>query len=189
MLNSEVTLEQPNFKFCLRTDLQQQCGIYNLTHPDLPPLNGGNFLPNQVDPVATGYDVRSASLEAIMLNPGSYLKIPLGFRMFAPKGWWLQLAPRSSTFMKLNIHPLYGIIDENFENEMMFVGQYLPDQSKLYSANQQNAIHFGDRIAQIIPVKRQSMVVSEVTSDEYQDLIFNRQGTRGEGGFGSSGAR
>ena len=142
----------------------------------------GDLLPRKAHPQDTGWDVRSR-LEEIVLRPGQYAKIPLGFRVFAPEGWWLELRPRSSTFAKKQLHSLYGVIDEGYENEVIFACQYLPDLS---SMGQDLVIRSGDAIGQIVPVKRQEMVVEEVTEEEYQKLVLQRNSSRGLGGFGSS---
>ncbi len=162
----------PIFKFALREDLK-----------DCP-----QFLPSQGEPKATGYDVRAAQADrkSIVIKPGKYFKIPLGFRMFAPDDWWLQLNPRSSTFAKKYIHALYGVVDSQFESEMVFCGQYLPDPSWI-SGSSDLVINFGDAVAQLIPVYRQTMYVQSVTNDEYNSLATDRGGVRGIGGFGSTG--
>ena len=109
--------ETPKFYFSVRSELKELCNQASSKLKLTPEL----FLPRRADPEATGYDVRCAMPQGITIKPGSYMKIPLGFRMFAPSGWWLSLAPRSGTFMKKHIHPLYGVIDETFEDEMVFV--------------------------------------------------------------------
>lgn len=176
----------PNFCFALKDELQSHCDKVNKIDASNV-LNAEMFLPTQADPESTGYDVRCATPEGIVLVSGCYIKIPLGFRMFAPKGWWLQLAPRSSTFLKLHVHALYGIIDETFENEMMFVGQYIPDACQLVSASSKKMIKFGERIAQVIPVERKTMTVMSVSNTTYDSMVLGRKGARGRGGFGASG--
>jgi deoxyuridine 5'-triphosphate nucleotidohydrolase len=170
----------PQFYFSLRSDLNVLCAAKGKVTPS-------EFLPKRADAEATGYDVRCAIPEGIIVRPGCYVKIPLGFRMFAPKGWWLSLAPRSGTFIKKHIHALYGVIDETYENEMMFVGQYIPDACDLLSANIDLSIEFGERIAQIIPVERKSMEVVGLTPEELDIKYRERSASRGTGGFGSSG--
>lgn len=142
----------------------------------------GDFLPRKAHPEDTGWDVCSR-LEEIILRPGQYAKIPLGFRVFAPPGWWLELRPRSSTFVKKQLHALYGVIDEGYENEAIFACQYIPDVSAM---GQDLVISTGDAIGQIIPVKRQEMIVEEVSQEEYMQLVKQRKSSRGDGGFGSS---
>lgn len=160
----------PTYKFALRADLQN-----NLT-----------FLPKQGEPLATGWDVRAAPHDGkpITLRAGQYFKIPLGFRAFCPSGWWFKLEPRSSTFAKKHVHALCGIIDETYENELVFAGQYIPDITQFAT---DLVVNPGDAIGQIIPFKRQLMVVEHVSNDDFDQLCKARNGQRGTGGFGSTG--
>lgn len=160
----------PSFKFALRSDLETFDG----------------FLPTQGEPLATGYDVRAAQKDQkpLVLRAGQYFKIPLGFRAFCPEGWWFKLEPRSSTFAKKKVHALCGVIDETYENELVFAGQYIPDITEM---GHDLSINFGDAIGQIIPVKRQLMVVEKVSNDTFDQLCKARNGQRGTGGFGSTG--
>jgi dUTP pyrophosphatase len=156
----------PVFKFAIRADLQN---------------TGINFLPVRAHPEDTGWDVKSAA--DVTLRAGQYAKIPLGFRTFAPLGFWLELRPRSSSFAKKQLHCLYGVIDEGYENEMVFACQYIPD---LAAMGHDLRICMGDAIGQLVPVRRQEMKVELVSNDQYDALVRDRKGTRGTGGFGSS---
>ena len=156
------TMEIPEFKFCLIEGLDD------------------SFLPTKSDPEATGWDVRSAiDLE---VAPNDYFKIPLGFKAFPPQGWWFQLHQRSSFFIKRSMHTLVGIIDETYPLEVMLAGQYLP------SIPEDKAVRIskGERVGQIIPVKREEIVISKVTPEEFYALCERRNAQR-SGGFGSSG--
>ncbi|HVI42759.1 MAG TPA: hypothetical protein VM577_19300 [Anaerovoracaceae bacterium] len=180
----------PEFHFALRPDVETLCAAENVkleAAGSSSRLKPSDFGPQRADPEATGYDVRCAAIDGVTLKPGCYVKIPLGFRMYAPPGWWLSLAPRSSTFIKRHIHALYGVIDETYENEMVFVGQYIPDACQLITPSHKVHIEFGERIAQVIPVPRQEMSVHLVTPAEIEMLYAERNASRGAGGFGSSG--
>jgi dUTPase len=159
-------MDTPIFKFAMRSDL----------------VDDHKFHPQKATEKDTGWDVRSAS-KSITLRPGQYAKISLGFRMFSPAGWWMELRPRSSSFVKKQLHCLYGVIDEQYEAECIFACQYIPDLSAL---GKDLTISFGDAIGQIIPVKRQDMKVEIISNEEYETLCEKRQGTRGAGGFGST---
>lgn len=165
-----MLLNDPVFKFALREDLKD--------HPE--------FLPVQADPESSGYDVRAAQEDRkdIVLRAGQYFKIPLGFRSFCPKGWYYLLHPRSSSFAKKQMHCLIGVIDETFENQTIFAGQYIPDVSSL---GKDLVIKFGDPIGQIIPIKRQEMIVESITNEEFDEWCKARNGQRKTGGFGSTG--
>jgi dUTPase len=187
-------IEKPIFKFALREDLK----------------NEKQFLPSRTESKATCWDVKAAfpDRNSLVLKPFQRVLIPLGFRTFCPEGWWFRLNPRSSTYGKKHLGSLYGIIDETYEGELLFACQYLPelvfekdttyeDNSHFGIVQKTNikwdscfektlTIEFGDSIGQIYPVKRDEMIVEEVSNEEYDLLCKNRQGERGIGGFGSS---
>jgi dUTPase len=131
-------MEVPEFKF--------------LVNDDLDP----SFLPTRGDSKATGWDVRAAV--DIHIVHTQLVKIPLGIKCFAPPGWWLELRPRSSTFAKLGLSALYGVIDESYEGELIFACQAVL-----------TGIHIskGDRIGQLVPYRRQEMKVSSVTCKRF----------------------
>ena len=138
------------------------------------------YLPTRGTDRATGWDVRST--DRLLIYPREYVKIPLGFRMFCPPGWWMELRPRSSSFTKKNLHALYGVIDEDYEGQCIFAGQYIP-----HNYNDSLEIQEGEAIGQIIPVRRQEMIVERVSNEEYEKLCRERNTARGAGGFGSTG--
>lgn len=162
-------IKLPKFSFALRADLTED----------------RRFLPTKAEPLSTGYDCRAAQIDQkdIILRPGQYIKIPLGFRSFCPQGWWYELVPRSSSFVKKSLHALYGIIDESWEGETTFVAQYIPDINSLM---QDLTIKFGDAVAQLIPKKLHDIEMGEISNEEIDVLYAKRKGSRGEGGFGST---
>lgn len=168
--------DTPVFKFALREDL----------------VNEKQFLPTRVEPKSSGWDVRAAVKENIVLYPFQRVLIPLGFRAFPPDGWWFELKPRSSTFAKKHLHCLYGTIDESYEGELLLACQYIPHITisplgmDYLLEHMSITINTGDAIGQIIPVKRKEMVIQEVSNEEYATLCQERNGQRGAGGFGSS---
>jgi len=175
---------KPKFKFCLEDWLPELCEQQSKKYKtDFRPED---FAPTRAESMSVGWDVRCAESDGIILEPSRYIMIPLGFRMFAPKGWWLKLVPRSSTHSKKHIHALYGTIDESYENQLYFSGQFIPDCHEIITANRLKRIMFGERIAQVIPVKRQDMTCSVISRSEFDTLCKKRNGSRGEGGFGST---
>ncbi len=169
MTDSEITI--PTFKFAIRKNLETN-------------ENSDQFLPTRSDPEATGWDVRCAEPNGVLLRPSEYAKIRLGFRTFPPKGWWFELKPRSSTHAKKHLHCLYGTIDETFDLELLFSCQYLPENPSILTNPIE--IEYGEKIGQIIPVKRQEMNVQRVTNEEFDKLCLYRNAQR-KGGFGSTG--
>jgi len=162
-------LELPVFKFALRNDVDM------------------SFLPKKGEFLATGWDVRCAEPKGVLFHPGEMATIRLGFRMFAPEGWWLELRPRSGTFVKKSIHALYGVIDETYENELLFAARYLPAPVPAPLIAPDLFIDYGERIGQVIPVRRQEMIVEAITNEAYDKACETRSASRGTGGFGSTG--
>lgn len=173
----------PPYYFAVTSDVESKCPIML----DGKQIFAKNFIPCRARDKDTGYDVRCAEPDGMELMPGCYFKMRLGFRMFAPDGWWLSLSPRSGTFINTNIHALYGVIDELFEKEMTFVGQYLPDVNKLLPNSKRIKILFGQRIAQMLPCPRWDMETRCISNEEIDTMYRVRNGVRGVGEFGSSG--
>jgi dUTP pyrophosphatase len=154
-----------------------------------------SFTPTRGDSHSTGWDVCAA--EDVVLHPTERALIPLGIKCFAPPGYWLELRPRSSTFGKKSLHALYGVIDESYEGELLFACQWIPSFHDEVYINDSDAIidYFshtikiekGERIGQLVPVKRQEMSVKVVPYDVFRTLCDARGLARGAGGFGSTG--
>ena len=140
-----------------------------------------NFIPSRAEPMASGWDCRAMLETPLLVKPFDYVKISLGFRAICPNGWWLKINPRSSTFTKKQLHALYGVADHSYEGQYFFCAQFIPDENT--SSLQINP---GDAIAQLIPVRLERMIVSEVSNEEYDSICKERGGLRGAGGFGSS---
>lgn len=184
----------PVFHYAITTELSKHLPCLL----DGKELTERDFLPSQQNASDAGWDVRCAENNTITLNDGSvvkgyeltphcYFKMKLGFRMFAPPGWWLKLAPRSSTFTKLHINALYGVIDTGYSGEFLFSGVYIPDACTLISS-QKIYIPFGARVAQVIPQRHYTQQVEMVSNEELEKMYSDRNETRGLGqGFGSSG--
>ncbi len=168
-------MDIPDFKFALREGLDSR------------------FLPTRAHNADTGWDVRCAVLGDIVLQPYQHAKIKVGFRMFAPKGWWLELRPRSSTFGKKKINSLYGVLDETWEGESMMAVQWCPEPFEYSESSvpvifpDTITIEYGDRIGQLVPVPRRDMSVTPITNEEFETLCAERNAERGAGGFGSTG--
>jgi dUTPase len=160
--------EIPVFKFALREDL----------------VNEPQFLPTKGEPMATGWDVRAAQPDRkdLIIRPGQYVKIPMGFRCFCPEGWWYSFLPRSSSFAKKSLHCLTGTIDFSYEDQLLLAAQFLPD---VCSLGKELNIKFGEALGQIIPYRLQNMEVNSISNEEFEKLCKERNGTR-KGGFGST---
>jgi dUTP pyrophosphatase len=136
------------------------------------------YLPTKSDPLATGWDVRVS--EDVVLKPYEMVVMPLGIRCIIPDGWWLQICPRSSTFTKLDLHALYGVIDQNYVDPIKFAAKWMPST---VSHSGYQKINCGTRIAQLIPRRREEIEVKLLSSDEFDNQVKENRG----GGFGSTG--
>lgn len=173
-------IEIPEFKFCLVDNCSEE------------------FVPTRSEPNATGYDCRSRI--NLDVNHGDMFKIPLGFKMLCPVGWYAQLHPRSSSFMKKDIIPLIGIIDQDFNGEVCFVGRFFSknwnyvEQTNSFLDGEVSheslmlQINIGDKIAQLVPEKVKPMKTGIISLEDYEKELKARNAIR-NGGFGSTGAR
>ena len=176
---SEKTIEVPTYYFALTEELEKACKGTQ--------FNPEDFVPTRSEPDASGWDVRCAKPGGVDLLPCCYYMIPLGFRSYCPKGWWAKLDPRSSSFTKRHMHALYGNIDECFSKQWFFACQYMPDGCIINNKNHPERLKFGDRIGQIIPVRKQEMNVKVITNEDLEEK-YNKRGAIRKGGFGSSGS-
>jgi dUTPase len=159
----------PEFKFALREYLKDD----------------KRFLPTRATPGSCGWDICAAqeNREPIIIRPGKYVKIPLGFRTIFPKGWWLECEPRSSTFIKKSLHCLTGKLDNDWRGWSALCAQYIPDVSSL---GNDLVIEFGEKIGQLIPVKLQEMNITHISNDEFEKICKEEINERGDKGFGST---
>jgi dUTP pyrophosphatase len=144
-------------------------------------------------------DIRAA--EDIILLPGETKIIPTGLKMVIPKGYEIQVRPRSGISLK---HPLRianspGTIDSGYRDEIgIIMSNILPKRmfekgdisssfftyidDKEYQESGIYKIRKGDRIAQIILTKVET--IEFVPIQNIKDLGVNRGG-----GFGSTGIK
>ena len=140
-----------------------------------PELGKSIPLPTRATSGAVGYDVCAAIDEPFDLLYGqSQTLIPLGFAVEIPRGYEMQIRPRSGLALEHGVTVLNapGTIDPDYRGEV---------QVLLVNHNVDSAwvtIVPGDRIAQIVfaPVETPELVVTDELSET----------ERGEGGFGST---
>jgi dUTPase len=148
-------------------------------------LDPAVFMPTKQHDTDTGWDVSAAA--DISFKIFDRILIPLGIRMFAPSGWWMELRPRSSSFAKKYLHTLYGVVDETYENQLFFACQYIPPNDIRTSCCDTLKISKGERIGQLIPYRREIIKVENISNEDFDKLCKDRGGKRGTGGFGSTG--
>lgn len=166
MLNQE----KPTFTFALDEKLQELCEKHNKLHSTEQPLNPEMFLPEKNSFNSFGWDVRCAEPSGVQIAPGQYKSINLGFNVFCPDGWSLQLVPNSDLFVKKHLHSLYGFSDQSDIENLKFVVQYVPD-SKFLIKNSLS-LSFGEKIAKIIPFKIQDIEIKSVSKFDLQRMRF-----------------
>jgi dUTP pyrophosphatase len=128
-------------------------------------------LPRYASEDAVGLDVTAA--EEMILQPGERHAVATGFAIEIPRGYEVQVRPRSGLAMKHGITCLNtpGTIDSDYRGEVKVI---------LINLGQEPfEIRRGERIAQLVPapVLRADFVEASELSDT----------ERGSGGFGSTG--
>lgn len=134
--------------------------------PDLP-------LPSRATPGSSGFDLRAAVDETLVLLPGKRALVPTGIRVAIPEGMEGQVRARSGLAIKHGIAAVNapGTIDADYRGEIGVILINLGEEPF--------EIRRGERIAQLV-----FAVVAPVTLSAVEQLA---ETGRGEGGFGSSG--
>lgn len=130
-------------------------------------------LPHYATEGAAGMDVRANLLEAVELAPLERRLIPTGLFVEIPKGYEMQVRPRSGLAFKHGITVLNspGTIDADYRGE---VGVLLVNLS-----NTAFTIEPGERIAQLVVAKHETVA--------WENSAQLSETDRGAGGFGSTG--
>jgi dUTP diphosphatase len=132
-------------------------------------------LPSYETAGAAGADVRAnfSSRGAVTLQPGARSLVPTGLRIEIPKGYEVQIRPRSGLALKhgITLPNAPGTIDSDYRGPLGVILMNAGDTPFV--------IEHGDRIAQ--------MVVAPVVKAQFS-IVDVLDGTeRGSGGFGSTG--
>jgi dUTP pyrophosphatase len=132
-------------------------------------------LPAHGSPGSSGVDLRAAVDGEVVLRPGERLLVPTGLVLEIPTGWEGQVRPRSGLALRhgIGIVNAPGTIDSDYRGE---VGVILINLGEAPFG-----LKRGDRIAQL--------VISPVEPVEWEEADALDDSGRGDGGFGSTGAR
>ncbi len=124
---------------------------------------------------SSGMDISAYLDSPIPIESGEKALIPTGFSLSIPKGFEVQIRPRSGLASKKNITVLNspGTIDADYRGEIKVI---LINLSK-----EKFIVENGIRIAQ--------MVVCPVVQAKLQEVNELSETTRGIGGFGSTGIK
>jgi deoxyuridine 5'-triphosphate nucleotidohydrolase len=132
------------------------------------------FHPDAVLPVRAhtrdaGMDL--ASVEDIVIAPGTCKLVSTGIGVAVPKGTYGRLAPRSSVSKK-NVFVNAGVIDFGYRGEIKCI--------LANNGTEDFPVKKGDRICQLILEK----IIDDCVVEEVEELD---ETARGAGGFGSTG--
>ena len=124
---------------------------------------------------SSGMDIAAFINENIEVKPGEKEIVPTGFSLSIPKGFEVQIRPRSGLSAKKGISVLNtpGTIDADYRGEIKVILINLGKEKFL--------IENGNRIAQ--------MVVCPVTQVKMEEVDELSETSRGAGGFGSTGIK
>ena len=124
---------------------------------------------------SSGMDIAAHIEKDIVLNPGEKTLIPTGFSLSVPRGYEVQIRPRSGLAVKKGITVLNtpGTIDSDYRGEIKVI---LINLSK-----NEFSIKNGERIAQMVVCPVKQVIVEEVKELSETD--------RGMDGFGSTGTK
>lgn len=130
-------------------------------------------LPEYETPFSAGMDLKANTSEPIVLGPLERQLIPTGLHIQLPVGYEAQVRPRSGLALKhgITVCNTPGTIDSDYIGD---IGVILINLS-----NEKYIINPGDRIAQLVIAKHET-----VEWDEVREL---KQTERGDGGFGHTG--
>lgn len=136
---------------------------------------GGNPLPEYATAFSAGLDVRAANDEPIVLAPLARAMVPTGLYLEIPRGYEVQVRPRSGLAAKKGVTVLNspGTIDSDYRGEVCVILVNL--------SNEPFTVERGERIAQLVLARYEQIEWEEVGQLSSSD--------RGEGGFGSTGTK
>jgi len=115
------------------------------------------------------------------VTAGARMIIPTGIKVAIPKGYEIQVRPRSGLAFKQGLTVLNtpGTVDAGYRGEVGIIvyNSTIPDPTIHLAYNIK--IEHGDRIAQL--------VLQKVPQVEWEEVESVDETTRGDGGFGSTG--
>ena len=146
-----------------------------MTKIQIKKLSSDVLTPQYETPGSSGMDISAYIRKDIIINSGDRALVPTGFSLSIPKGYEVQIRPRSGLASKKGITVLNtpGTIDSDYRGEIRVVIINL-SKDKFIVKN-------GERIAQIVVCP-----VEQVSMEEVKDLSETE---RGVGGFGSTGTK
>ena len=149
--------------------------VYETKDPEFKIRYHRELFPDLPSAVKKGNFIDLYSAEEITLKAGEYGMINLGISVECPKGYWMQVVPRSSTFKNYGVIETnsFGVIDTSYcgDNDIVKMPVY---------ATRDITIPANERVCQFTLVKDVGFNIIEVES---------LAGNKDRGGFGSTGVK
>lgn len=118
-----------------------------------------------------GLDMRACIDTERYIQPGQRWKFDTGISIELPVGWGALVQPRSGMGLHHGVVCVTGVIDRDYRGRIQAV--------LINHGREAYKVLPGDRIAQLVPVRTETMDIFEVTELDGT--------TRGASGFGSTG--
>jgi dUTP pyrophosphatase len=133
-----------------------------------------NFLPEYATAGSSGMDIRASLTSSVTLYPLERALISTGIFLEIPEGYEGQMRPRSGLALNRGITCLNtpGTIDSDYRGELKII--------LINLSSEEQTIHSGERIAQL--------VISKIEKALLQPVTHLERSIRGEGGFGHTGS-
>ena len=136
-------------------------------------LSSSVSIPKYETSGSSGMDIAAHIENNIIINPGEKALVSTGFSVAIPKGYEIQIRPRSGLAAKKNITVLNtpGTIDADYRGEIKVI--------LINLGKEKFVVENGERIAQ--------MVVCPVVQANLEEVKELSETKRGSSGFGSTG--
>lgn len=135
-------------------------------------INESNNVPPRYETKgSSGVDVKSKLEKDVLIKPMERVAIPTGLFLQIPKGYEIQIRPRSGLSLKTGLVAILGTIDSDYRGEIKIILSNLSSKDII--------IRDGDRVAQ--------MVLAKVEEIDWEIINTLENSERGEKGFGSTG--
>ena len=146
-----------------------------MTKIQIKKLSTSVSIPKYETPGSSGRDIAAHIENNIIINPGEKFLVSTGFSIAIPKGYEVQIRPRSGLAAKRSITVLNtpGTIDADYRGEIKVILINLGKEKFI--------VKNGERIAQMVVCP-----VVQANLEEVEDLPDTE---RGSGGFGSTGTK
>ena len=146
-----------------------------MTKIQIKKLSSSVSIPKYETSGSSGMDIAAHIENNIIINPGEKALVSTGFSVAIPRGYEIQIRPRSGLAAKKNITVLNtpGTIDADYRGEIKVI--------LINLGKEKFVIENGERIAQ--------MVICPVVQANWDEVTELSDTERGSGGFGSTGSR